>query len=68
MKYKTLIRRNSFLLSLLCAVVWLTGCVQDEFNTALPTSVDATRFALTVSDVNIPVRLFARYERNGDGQ
>ena len=54
MKYKTLIRRNSFLLSLLCAVVWLTGCVQDEFNTALPTSVDATRFALTVSDVNIP--------------
>ena len=54
MKYKTLIRRNSFLLSLLCAVVWLTGCVQDEFNTALPTSVDATRFALTVSDVTIP--------------
>lgn len=54
MKYKTLIRRNSFLLSLLYAVVWLTGCVQDEFNTALPTSVDATRFALTVSDVNIP--------------
>ena len=54
MQYKTSIFRKNFLLAALLASVWLTGCVQEEFEAIPPQTGNGVRFTLTVPDVEIP--------------
>ena len=51
MQYKTLIFRKNFLLAALLALVWLTSCVQEEFESIPPQTGNGVRFTLTVPDV-----------------
>lgn len=54
MQYKTSIFRKNFLLAALLALVWLTGCVQEEFESIPPQTGSGVRFTLTVPDVEMP--------------
>lgn len=54
MQYKTSIFRKNFLLAALLASVWLTGCVQEEFESIPPQTGSGVRFTLTVPDVEMP--------------
>ncbi len=54
MQYKTLIFRKNFLLAALLASVWLTGCVQEEFESIPLQTGNGVRFSLTVPDVEMP--------------
>lgn len=54
MQYKTLIFRKNFLLAALLALVWLTSCVQEEFESIPPQTGNGVRFTLTVPDVEMP--------------
>ena len=54
MQYKTSIFRKNFLLAALLALVWLTGCVQEEFESIPPQTGNGVRFTLTVPDVEMP--------------
>ena len=38
----------------LLAAVWLTGCMQEEFDAIPPTAEKGVRFSLTVPDVGVP--------------
>ena len=54
MQYGISIIRKCYLLSVLLATVWLTGCVQEELGPTPSPSGNAIRFTLTVPDVNLP--------------
>ena len=54
MQYKTSIFRKNVLWLALLASVWLTGCVQEEFEAIPPPAGNGVRFTLTVPDVEIP--------------
>ena len=54
MKYKTLIRVKSFHLLTLLVAVWLTGCMQEEFDATPPIAGNGVQFTLTVPDAGIP--------------
>lgn len=54
MQYKTSIFRKNFLFAALLASVWLTGCVQEEFESIPPQTGNGVRFTLTVPDVEMP--------------
>ena len=54
MIYKTSMLRKSFLLPMLLVAVWLSGCVQEEFDTMPSTTGKGVAFSLTVPDVGIP--------------
>ena len=54
MQYGISIIRKCYLLSVLLATVWLTGCVQEELGTDTFSVGNAIRFTLTVPDVNLP--------------
>lgn len=54
MTYRTLIFKKNFRLLTLLAAVWLTGCMQEEFDAIPPTAEKGVRFSLTVPDVGVP--------------
>ena len=54
MQYKVSIKRKCYLLSVLLMTVWLTGCVQEEFESTPSPAGNGIRFTLTVPDVNLP--------------
>ena len=54
MQYKTSIFKKNFLLAALLASVWLTGCVQEEFESIPPQTGNGVRFTLIVPDVEMP--------------
>jgi len=51
----------------LLAAVWLTGCMQEEFDAIPPTAEKGVRFSLTVPDVGVP-SVFAHNERSRSSQ
>ena len=54
MQYKTSIFRKNFLLAALLVLVWLTGCVQEEFESKPPQTGNGVQFTLTVPDIEMP--------------
>ena len=52
MQYGFSIKRKCYLLSVLLMTVWLTGCVQEEFESTPSPAGNGIRFTLTVPDVN----------------
>ena len=54
MQYGFSIKRKCYLLSVLLMTVWLTGCVQEEFESTPSPAGNGIRFTLTVPDVNLP--------------
>ena len=54
MQYKVSIKRKCYLLSVRLMTVWLTGCVQEEFESTPSPAGNGIRFTLTVPDVNLP--------------
>ncbi|KAA4375278.1 hypothetical protein F3C89_24570, partial [Bacteroides ovatus] len=51
MQDKVSIKRKCYLLSVLLMTVWLTGCVQEEFESTPSPAGNGIRFTLTVPDV-----------------